>query len=151
MKLLKNSLIFCIIIVSFIGTIGVSVFQHSCSEDGVFTAYFINTNTHCEVTETVEELPTCCQKEQKKAFSSKQAIKEDCCNDEVSYFKVSLDYYSTFEIKINALTALFKHSDFSLKNTTALSDLYTYSNYEDPPPKLKSGKELLIAHQIFRI
>jgi hypothetical protein len=151
MKLLKNSLIFCLIIVSFIGTIGVSVFQHSCNEDGVFTAYFINTNTHCKVTETVEELPTCCQKEQKKAFSSKQAIKDDCCNDEVSYFKVSLDYYSTFNLKITAKNTLSLLSIPEFKRANSISTIQTSLHYEDPPPLLKSGREILLNKQVFRL
>ena len=151
MKLLKNSLIFCLIIVSFIGTIGISVFQHSCSEDGVFIAYFINTNTHCEVTETVEELPTCCQKEQKKTFSSKQAIKKDCCNDEVSYFKVSLDYYSTFNLKITAKNTVSLLSIPEWKRVNSNSTISTSLRYEDPPPLLKSGREILLNKQVFRL
>lgn len=151
MKLLKNSLIYCLIIVSFIGTIGVNVFQHSCSEDGVFKAYFINTNTHCDATESVEELPTCCQKEYKKELSSKETLNEDCCNDEVSYFKASFDYFSTFELKITAKNAIVLLSIPEWKLVNSIATIQTANHYEDPPPLLKTGREILLNKQVFRL
>jgi hypothetical protein len=150
-KLLQNSLIFCLIIVSFIGTIGINVFYHSCDEDGVFTAYFINTNTHCEATESIEELPTCCQEENKKEHSSNQAIEEDCCNDEVSYFKASLDYFSTFDLKITAKNTVSLLSIPKWKRVYSNSTIRTSLHYEDPPPLLKTGREILLNKQVFRI
>jgi hypothetical protein len=151
MKLLKNSLIFCLIIVIFIGTIGVNVFYHSCSEDGVFTAYFINTNTHCEATETVEAVTSCCREEIKKEISSKQAIEEDCCNDEISYFKASLDYFSTFDIKIPAKNSVSLLSIPEWKRVYSISTIRTSLHYEDPPPLLKTGREILLNKQVFRL
>lgn len=151
MKLLKNSFIFCLIIVTFIGTIGVNVFYHSCSEDGVFTAYFINTNTHCEATETVEAVPSCCRVEIKKEITSKQAIEEDCCKDEATYFKASLDYFSKFDIKIPAKESATLLSFPRWECDYSISTIETSLHYEDPPPLLKTGREILLNKQVLRL
>lgn len=149
MKWVKNCVVLILVIVSFIGTIGVNVFQHSCSEDGVYTAYFINTNAHCEPLEPAAE--SCCKKEQKKPSSSKQAISDNCCSDEVSYFKASLDYFSSYKIQVQALNTFAIPVAYHWNESYILPIQQASLQYEDPPPLFKSGREILLNNQVFRL
>ena len=66
----------------FVGNIGVNVFKHICSEDGVTISYLVNSNNHCAEEEVEEEVHACCESKEKK---------DDCCNDEVAYVNLQLD------------------------------------------------------------
>lgn len=149
MKWIKNCTLLILVIVSFIGTIGVNVFQHSCSEDGVYTAYFINTNAHCEPLEPSTE--SCCEKERKIPSPSKQAISDNCCTDEVSYFKASLDYFSSYKIQVHALNTFVIPVVYYWNESFILPIQQASLQYEDPPPLLKSGREILLNKQVFRL
>lgn len=73
------------------GSVGVNVFKHICSKDGVSVTYLFNTNSHCEEEEQLachaeaSEVPACCQPEKKKE-------KDDCCSDEVNHYQLKIDY-----------------------------------------------------------
>ena len=82
MQIVRSYILLTIIPLLFLGNVGFDVFKHTCKEDGVTTAYVINTIDHCE--EHLEELPPCCQEKHKK---------DDCCDDEISFFQIKLDYF----------------------------------------------------------
>lgn len=108
-----------------VGSIGVSVFLHTCEEDGTFVSYFVPANDegHCE--NAHQEKPACCDSEE-------STEDDDCCGDEIKYIKFKLDYFQ----KISAPFIPVFH--VSLPVTV---DLETWSdenrvtnNYANPPP-----------------
>lgn len=144
---LKTTLLFGLILFSFLGNVGFRVFTHSCQEDGVFRSYVIELQDHCEE-EKAETLPPCCQKERSAACGD--IAQEDCCNDEVDVYKISLDYFSEYNVELPFLSAFENISIPDFFKSIAVSDKYNAALYIHPPPKL-SGRDILIRNQVFRI
>lgn len=144
---LKTTLLFGLILFSFLGNVGFRVFTHSCQEDGIFRSYVIELQDHCE-DKKVETLPSCCQKEQNDACGD--IAKDDCCNDEVDVYKINLDYFSECTIEVPCLSAFEKLTIPEFYHSFAVADQYKIALYIHPPPKL-SGKDILIRNQVFRI
>lgn len=69
-----------------LGSIGVNVFLHTCEEDGTFVSYFAPADEEAHCADAHDELPPCCE-------SNDHLEKDDCCNDEIKYYKVKLDYF----------------------------------------------------------
>jgi hypothetical protein len=131
-----------IFLVSFIlmGNTGLRVFRHACEEDGVFTSYIIPLEDHCE--DHQEDLPVCCQKEKEK--------KDDCCSDEVDIYNVHFDYYQEYQVAI-PFFVLPEEALFISLNETSTSVSTKEKKILRPPPLDKSGREILIFNQVFRI
>jgi hypothetical protein len=131
--------IIAFVLFAFVGNIGVRVFTHSCSEDGTFRSYFIESQSHCGDEKVEKLLPPCCQKALKSDCS--ESLKEDCCTDEVDVFKISFDYFS-WE-KIAPQIAEWQNDQFLV---VIKSELILRSGHQtffyDPPPK-PAGKRLL--------
>jgi hypothetical protein len=106
----------------FVGNVGLDVYKHICEEDGVSVAYVFNTIDHCD--SHVEDLPPCCQEEHEE---------KDCCEDEVSYFQIKLDFFQQLgqidfvSIETNPIVAVFADEVVVEKPILSFSDT-------DPPP-----------------
>lgn len=140
--MLKSVLLTFLASLLFSVNVGIPVFEHICSKEGVFNSILIKP-THCE--EKQQSLPPCCQKQESK--------KDNCCHDETKIIKLKTDYTSTLnkivfeQISINEIkNAITLHVSF-LINYDASRDNFSGS---DPPPKL-SGRKILIKNQVFRI
>ena len=144
MKQLKAIIILTGLLILLIGNIGVNVFQHICKEDGVLTSYFIKSDDHhCLDEEKIESHEMeCCSKNEKQT-------KSDCCNDDIQYFKIKLDFFDDPSIHIPVTSVISLPSNFSFEFNETQTEYYT-NNFINPPPKL-SGKEILILHQVFII
>ena len=121
------------------GNIGVNVFKHICKEDGVLVSYFVNaSDSHCE--DHDKDLPPCCEKEKKD---------KDCCNDEVEYFKIKLDFSNSNDdyTGVNSIDSPALSQIFDVEFTT-LEEYYS-SRYVNPPPI--SGREILLNKQVWII
>ena len=124
----------------FLGNIGIPVFTHACQEDGVFTSFFINQQNHCQ--EEQSDLPPCCQKEKKK----------NCCHDEKTVFQLDEKYVLTHALSIPVFHFSFTLNQLISFNHYILpSEVISFQTWDDPPPKKKFGKELLIQYCLFRI
>ena len=126
----------------FFGNIGIPVFTHACEEDGVFTSFFVNQQSHCQEEEELSNLPACCQKEKKK----------NCCSDEKTVVQLDEKYVQSqalsvpiFVFNCPAHTTAFS---FQVLQTKDISVIQTW---EDPPPIRESGKDILIQNCVFRI
>ena len=127
---------------------GIRVFTHSCEEDGIFRSYFIPLQDHCE--EQAEEvLPSCCQKSIQKACLIPE-MEKDCCTDEVTVFKINLEYYSDCSIAIPAFLIPKGIEKFETKIEINTEQHRDVTSFTDPPPK-PSGKDILIQYQVFQI
>jgi hypothetical protein len=122
----------------FLGNAGLRVFKHACEEDGVFTSYIIQVDDHCGEHEV--ELPKCCQKEEKK----------DCCTDEVDIYPVDFDFFQDHELAFN-LVFLPNESPKIIRDEFIAASALKKEFVLRPPPDGKTGREILILNQVFRI
>ncbi|MGV3630435.1 MAG: hypothetical protein ACO1O6_04490 [Bacteroidota bacterium] len=147
MKKVQKILVLTLIGLIFCGSVGVSVFAHLCSVDGLEVSYFQPKDDSCKP--LVEE-ESCCHEEkaaaEKSGFSS-----EKCCKESVSYYKISTENAD----KILKLKFEPKHAKAFLIFPEIFPSVFIKEQqiaYEAPPPPGRSsGKEILIAHQVFRI
>jgi hypothetical protein len=139
--------IIAFVLFAFLGNIGVRVFTHSCSEDGIFRSYFIENQSHCKDEKVKEILPPCCQKSAEKSCGV--TVKENCCTDEVDVFKVSFDFFSWDKVAVE-LAEIHENGTFNLFQTSNNLFQVRILSYVDPPPK-PSGKYLLSHLCTYRI
>ena len=138
MRLFKSIVLLLALFLLFAGNVGVNVFKHICEEDGVTVSYFFKTGEdHCQ--DHLDESPSCCNKEEKK---------KDCCDDEVEYMKIKLDYYNSESKTAQQLQfAIFEQNGIDFTKTPRID--HNISNYVHPPPL--SGREILIFKQVLVI
>jgi hypothetical protein len=131
--------IIAFVLFAFVGNIGIRVFTHSCSEDGIFRSYFIENQSHCKDDKVEKLLPPCCQKNQKTDCG--ENLKEDCCTDEVDVFKITFDYFSWEKIAPQ-IAQCQNDQFFFASNCEILANPGHQTIFYDPPPK-PAGKKLL--------
>jgi hypothetical protein len=139
--------IIAFVLFAFLGNIGVRVFTHSCSEDGIFRSYFIENQSHCKDEKVLESLPPCCQKSAEKSCGV--TAKENCCTDEVDVFKVTLDFFSWDKVAIEQAEIHEQRTFEFFQINNNFPEVRILSNV-DPPPK-PSGKYLLTHLCTYRI
>jgi hypothetical protein len=142
---MKTLLVSLLIVFTFVGNIGMSVFTHSCEEDGVFRSYFVKLDDHCD-NHVEEKVPPCCKKE----GANSSVEKDDCCSDDVAVYQVNFSYFSEFsqDFCINA-AAVSQAVEFQFVEALPIRSIELPKTI-NPPPVL-SGRDLLIKHQVFRI
>ncbi len=116
------------------------VFTHFCEEDGIEQSFIIPQKHHCE--EEKETLPACCQHEEK-------TIESDCCSDQVDFYQVDFESFEVLSTQVFAPIS----SNNSFLNIYVTPVQYVelqVSNYANPPPE-RSGRQILIQNQVFRI
>jgi hypothetical protein len=126
----------------FFGNIGIPVFTHACEEDGVFTSFFVNQQSHCQEEEELSNLPACCQKEKKK----------NCCSDEKTVVQLDEKYVQSqaLSVPIFVFNCPAHTTEFSFQ-VLQTKDISVIQTWEDPPPIRESGRDILIQHCVFRI
>ena len=138
MGLLKSIFLVLTLLLLLVGNVGVNVFKHICDEDGVTVSYFFKSGEeHCQ--DHLDQLPSCCTKEEKK---------KDCCNDEVEFFKIKLDYYTVQSKTAQQVQLAILEQDIN-GSLEAPRIEHKISNYLHPPPL--SGMEILIFKQVLVI
>ncbi len=139
MRIVQTIVLFSLISYVFVGNVGLSVFTHTCEEDGVFRSFFIQTDDHCASEH--EDLPACCVVEKQE---------KDCCQDEEKIYKVKWDYFHNDQIDLPSFDNLeFTITKFNYLNFVQPVVLKTA--IVRPPPLLYSSRELLIKKQVFQI
>lgn len=138
MRFVHSAIAIFFVLFIFLGNVGLRVFKHACEQDGVFTSYIIQVDDHCGEHEV--ELPECCQKEEKK----------DCCSDEVAIYPVDFDFFQDYDLSFDLIflpneahTVVWKEFIASPADKEKL--------VLRPPPDEKTGREILILNQVFRI
>lgn len=143
--MIKTLLVSLLILFTFVGNIGMSVFTHSCEEDGVFRSYFVKLDDHCKDHEE-EKVPPCCKKE----GASSSIKKDDCCSDNVAVYQVNFSYFSDYSQQIHLIaSAELTTVEFQFIEALPIRSIELPKTI-NPPPFL-SGRDLLIKHQVFRI
>lgn len=146
MSWFRKSIVFVLISLVFTGSIGLAVFAHLCSVDGVELSYFTPAEDTCKP----ESNDPCCAAE--ATHDSKEKVEaEKCCTETASYYKISTENAD----KILQLKFLPKYTNAFVLFPEIFPGIYekeqfiAYTNSD--PPKSRSGKEILISHQVFRI
>ena len=138
--LVKTLTLLFLSLLLFFGNIGIPVFTHACEEDGVFTSFFINQQSHCQ--EKISNLPPCCQKEKKKK----------CCHDEKTVVQLDEKYVQSQALSVPtfAFVCPVKTAVYSIPKSQT-KELSIVQTWEDPPPIRESGRDILIQHCVFRL
>ena len=139
--MLKTFILFATILLLFVGNIGIRVFSHSCTKEGVFTSYVFENHDACP--SESKKVPPCCQKEDPK--------NDGCCSDYSSYYKIDIDYNKTDDFKTDFSFNATINAPFVFDNTTNVNYEETQIACLIPPPWKPSGKLLLIKKQVFQI
>lgn len=139
MRIVQTIVLFSLISYVLVGNVGLSVFTHTCEEDGVFRSFFIQLDDHCASEH--EDLPACCVAEKQD---------KDCCQDEEKIYKVNWDYFHQDQIDLPSFDKLeFTFTKFNYLNFVQPVSLRTA--IVRPPPLFFSSRELLIKKQVFQI
>lgn len=149
MKKIQHLFVYFSIGLIFLGSIGVGVFSHLCSINGTETSFFKPIEDKCK---QQVEVKSCCHKPEKLATSNNllKFEKEKCCSESFSYYKISTE---------NADKILkLKFSPNHLKDYLIFQEVFPVVFDKEiqialkkPDPPCKSGREILIAFQVFRI
>jgi outer membrane receptor for ferrienterochelin and colicins len=141
-KVVKSIFLLFGILLLFVGNIGVDVFRHICEKEGTSVSYFIPAEDHCAEIES--KIPSCCQ-ESDFGFQSNNCNKQkkkDCCDEEVEFYQLKLDFYQNSQIIIPPY--LFAHFDLSSFTETETKIFKALGpNYCKPPPYLITAFSLL--------
>ena len=144
---MKQVLLIFFSVLLFFGNVGISIFTHSCREEGLSKSIFLASND-CNTNLSSD---ACCEEEEYEDTCCE--VKEDkdaCCSDEVQVIKLDEKYiqnHGITKILISEfdIPTIFYHS----KNVLPAEIHLSINNWKDPPPK--SRKTILIQNQVFRI
>ena len=125
---------------TFAGSVGVGVFTHFCHEDGVEQSFIIPQSNMCE--DEHEVLDTCCSDEVHMEES-------ECCSDQVDFFQVEFENFESRQLFSFVPEKGLDIQSLDLDFTVASNEVAP-ANYANPPP-LRTGRQILIQHQVFRI
>lgn len=148
MKILERGIVLTLMSLVFLGSIGVSVFEHLCSIEGQETAYFSPNNDPCETTPDSKKT-SCCHEKSELSEVTTRIQKTKCCTEKISFYKISTE---------NADKILkLKFSPNHQKDFLFIPEIFptvfekNIAFYAPDYPPLSSGKKIIIAYQVFRI
>ena len=132
--------------VIFLGTVGVNVFAHYCKIDGVDYSFIAPNDDHCVDEQTLD---SCCVAKV-DVVESPPPTPAPPPPPQVTSFKISSEIFQK-EFNKNQIV-ISSHFSPMLITVIAIQDSepdFHYFNFRQPIPK--SGRDLLIQNQIFRI
>jgi hypothetical protein len=129
-----------LVLLLFLGNIGVPVYTHICKEEGSFISLFYQDNSHCEKKQ--QKLPLCCRKKQEK----------DCCHNESKIYKLQSEFsFSSVKIHFETPIIIEEKLTFCSLLNFQIKALETKQFSGTDPPPLIYGRRMLIKNQVFRI
>lgn len=148
MSKLHKIVIYVFALVIFTGTIGINKFVHFCLVDGVDYSYVIPQEHVCK---PVEIEKSCCHSETTDADDHHDETADDhCCKEDVRSFKIASDFIQKTPSPLDwTLIAPTTAAFFWSYTIPTKSNKPLFGFISRPPPK--SGREILIDHQVFRI
>lgn len=147
MQVMRKIAIYLFVAVIFTGSVGINVFAHFCKINGVNYSYVIPPNHSCKPQPVKED--NCCHKPV-AAEKHETEFKKNCCEQEVKSFKISSDLIQKSAPELSTYYLPTKVvSDFVFAVAEQESASYTPFYETRPPPK--TGQEILILNQVFRI
>ncbi len=143
---MKQGLLIFFSVLLFFGNVGISIFTHSCREEGLSKSIFLASND-CNSNLSSD---ACCEEEEEESCCEAEEDKNTCCSDETQIVKLDEKYiqnHGITKILISEfdIPTFFYHS----KNFLSAEIQLFINNWKAPPPK--SRKTILIQNQVFRI
>jgi len=143
---MKQVLLIFFSVLLFFGNVGISIFTHSCREEGLSKSIFLASND-CNSNLSSD---ACCEEEEEEEDACCEEDKNTCCSDETQIVKLDEKYiqnHGITKILISEfdIPTIFYHS----KNVLSAEIQLCINNWKAPPPK--SRKTILIQNQVFRI
>ena len=143
---MKQVLLIFFSVLLFFGNVGISIFTHSCREEGLSKSFFLASND-CNTNLSSD---ACCEEEEEEEDACCEEDKNTCCSDETQIVKLDEKYIQNHGISKILISefdipTIFYHS----KNVLLAKIHLCINNWKDPPPK--SRKTILIQNQVFRI
>ena len=141
---MKQVLLIFFSVLLFFGNVGISIFTHSCREEGLSKSIFLASND-CNSNLSSD---ACCEEEEEDACCEED--KNTCCSDETQIVKLDEKYIQNHGISKILISdfdipTIFYHS----KNVLSAESHLYINKWKAPPPK--SRKTILIQNQVFRI
>lgn len=135
-----------LIVVFLTATVGITTYKHICATEGVITSLFIPSTHDCEEHHQDEIL--CCA-------ADESLFKDNCCEDEITSYKVQSEFNQEKQQEINYTSILVMPIkwlfqvlvDFLPINTTKSKTLA----FVIEPPYLSGGLEYLQKIQVWRL
>ena len=144
---MKQVLLIFFSVLLFFGNVGISIFTHSCREEGLSKSIFLASND-CNTNLSSD---ACCEEEEYENTCCE--VKEDkdaCCSDEVQVIKLDEKYIQNHGISKILISEFDIPTIFYHSKNVLLAEIHlSINNWKDPPPK--SRKTILIQNQVFRI
>ena len=142
---MKHTVSLLLLVLLFVGNVGVNIFTHTCQEDGVIVSYVFNEGEeHCgDKHALTQNLPVCCHPEE-----SSNEDDNGCCSDEVEYIKLKVDLDQQNINEFSFPTVAIVTSPVSVEHPLGIYDYYT-ANYVNPPPP--DSREILLEKQVWII
>ena len=144
---MKQVLLIFFSVLLFFGNVGISIFTHSCREEGLSKSIFLASND-CNTNLSSD---ACCEEEEYEDTCCE--VKEDkdaCCSDEVQVIKLDEKYIQNHGITKILISEFDIPTFFYHSKNVLLAEIHLcINNWKDPPPK--SRKTILIQNQVFRI
>jgi hypothetical protein len=145
-KVFKIVSVYFFTVLIFTGSVGVSQFAHFCKKEGAEYSYLIPPSHTCKPEK--KAIP-CCHSVCGKNKESNNSINEKCCVEQVKMFKITSDFSK------NEINTKFSFPTFDFVKLAVFEEVYFQNNARlvrlesRPPPK--SGREIIILNQVFRI
>ena len=131
--------------------VGIPIHKHFCEMDGVFASVVLKIDHQCA--QPHEELPPCCQEEQRVACAA-NLHEKDCCSDELQVVKTNFDQaYSSFDWQsVHSEVSLIQpRSNFIFFKALREEQILDLGLQYRPPPLYKYGKHIQTLHQTWQI
>ena len=143
---MKQVLLIFFSVLLFFGNVGISIFTHSCREEGLSKSIFLASND-CNSNLSSD---ACCEEEEEESCCEAEEDKNTCCSDETQIVKLDEKYIQNHGISKILISefdipTIFYHS----KNILSAESHLCINKWKAPPPK--SRKTILIQNQVFRI
>lgn len=141
MNIIRNIFFLTFTIFTFVGSIGVGVYSHFCSKDGLEQSYFVRQAHHCDEEEVVVKV--CCK------HDLKEESRSDCCSDQVQIVQIDLDFFQQISAFI-FVPFTIPSAVYEVLAGSEITEDIDECLLANPPPKL-SGRDIIIKNQVFLI
>jgi len=143
MKYFRTIFILGLLSLLFVGNIGVNVFKHVCSEEGISVSYIVDRGEERCANHAIQpDLPPCCHSDEEKK-------KDDCCSDEVLYFKLHVDAEQHFLPNFDFVAQAEIPAELEWHDAVEHVEQEVFFGYITPPPP--DSREILLLKQVWII
>lgn len=144
---MRKSLSIGLLLLVFLGTVGVPLYRHTCLHDKVTINTLFMSSDHCDPEHEQQEMQheDCCKP------VAETVVEDGCCSESMSMLAISFNFFEHVQLTPLLAPELVKNAAYYLSfvpETVEKERLLAFSNTDPPKP---GGKELLTRICIWRI